>query len=67
MIGVLIIGILILVTQDPNMLPEIHVKCLKDTLFEISTPVNHFFIKHDQAKSVIIAILAAFTDAIILF
>lgn len=49
------------------MLPEIHVKCLKDTFFEMTAPVNRFFIVHDTAKNAIVVTLAALTDAILLF
>ena len=65
-VGVGLLAVLILVTQDPNMLPTEHVKCLRDTVFGMTEPVNTFFVQHETAKKVITAILAGLLDLLLL-
>ena len=64
--GILIVGTLLMVVVDPNMLPEVHVKCLKDTLFGWTESINKYFITHSTAKKVIIAVLAGMMDLLLL-
>jgi len=65
-VGVALLVVLIIVTTDPNMLPTEHVKCLKDTLFGMTEPVNNYFVEHTTAKKVITGILAGLMDVLLL-
>lgn len=66
MVGVLIVLILLKVTTDPNMLPEIHVKCLVDNFFTWTAAANSFFLNNKFLKKVIIGTLAGLLDLALL-
>ena len=65
-VGILVILILLKVTTDPNMLPEIHVKCLVDNIFSWTSAANDFFQNNRFIKRVLIATLALLMDLALL-
>jgi hypothetical protein len=58
--------LLLKVTTDPNMLPEIHVKCLVDNFFTWTTAANSFFVNNKFLKKVIIGTCAGLLDLALL-
>jgi hypothetical protein len=65
-IGVIILLLLYKVTSDPNMLPEIHVKCLVDNFFTWTSAANSFFYNNKFLKKVLIGTLAGLMDLALL-
>ena len=62
LVGAIIICVLLVVTNDPNMLPEEHVKCLVDNIFSWTAAANTFFVNNRFVKKVLIGTLAVLMD-----
>ena len=65
-VGIIIILLLLKVTTDPNMLPEIHVKCMVDNFFTWTSAANSFFLNNKFLKKVLIGTLAGLMDLALL-
>ena len=65
-VGIIIILLLLKVTTDPNMLPEIHVKCMVDNFFTWTSAANSFFLNNKFLKKVLIGTLAGIMDLALL-
>ena len=55
-----------MVTTNPNLLPEEHVKCLKDDIFNMTEKINTFFINNVLVKKLIIGGIAMAMDLLLL-
>jgi hypothetical protein len=59
---VIFILLLIKVVTDPNMLPEEHVKCMRDGILRLTEGANDYFAQNSRAKKILIATFAMILD-----